>query len=266
MSLVPPLLLPLLTLCRRASPLALVFALGVHASLLAQASAPPAPPQSLSFFVFVGGENPPHELPFTVFVEGRPVDLRLPVGSLSEPLLRPAAPGLVLHHAQPPRQKKTPSGVPAPVPPELARVDIPQTWKNVLLLAAASRSGDKVQLRAYDVSETALPAATLGFYNLLGRDLAVRLNTVQALARPDALTPLPLVTRPDRQSGMFQLQVALQAEGAWQLAARQSFSLSKADRNFVLALPSGNGVELLYFHPPPDPVVKIDPAATPPPR
>jgi hypothetical protein len=233
------------------------LALGLTAPARAQKSQPvtppPPPPQSLSFFVFPPpGEAPLEEVPATVYVAGRPKELKLPVGVLSEPLFRPAAAGLVLHRALPARPNYT-LATPAPVPPELARVDFPENWKNVLILAAPSPSGDKAQLRAHDVSESVLPPGTLGLYNFSGRQLAVQLNQARALAPPGALTPIPLQTRTGRTGGVVQLRIATQSDGQWKLAARQTLSLSNTARNFALAYPSGDGVALVYLHPPLDP-------------
>ncbi len=213
------------------------------------------PQQSLSFFVIVRAEQLPPDLPATLYVSDKPLSLRLPIGALSEPVLRPPAAGLVLHQALPAGAKRDPA---APTPPELARVDFPASWKNVLILLAASPASPQIRTLAYDVSENALPSGTLGFYNFTGRELAVQLNQERALTRPNTLTPLPLTTRPGQEGGMFHLRVAAQTDSAWSLVARHTLSLSKSNRNFALAVPSGDRIELLYFHPPADPVPDSD--------
>jgi hypothetical protein len=241
-------------------------------ALLAQkpAAAPPAPSQSLLFFVmpFPGSDRLTEEqyaklpsvLPFSQLTQGKPVELVLPVGGLAEPLVRPAQADFSLRRHL--AKKPGPTDQKSPEPAELATVRFPAAWKSVLILVSAPTDASSAKLIAYDVSETVLPTSQFGVYNLTGQSFAARLGSAQTMIRPQGLTLLPIQLPPGRNNASLELNIASRSpQGDWQIAARQSLVLGKLKRRlaFVSEGPGENPVvNLLHFRLP------LDPAPAPP--
>jgi hypothetical protein len=261
----------LLNLCLWSGLLLLAFPQALHAQKATR------PSQSLSLFVmpFPGtadlsdeaAAKLPSHLRFSHLLDGRSVELELPVSGLASPLVRPAAAGFALH--APPLASAAGKTPPSETPAEIAKIDFPADWKNVLILVSASPDARSAKMLAYHVGESALPASHLGLYNLTGQALVARLGKAQVNLNAQGMTLVPLSLPPGRNNASMELSLATRGPGGdWRLVAHQSLVLGKLKRRLAFVIPATHDtVTLMHFRLPPDPIEpQPEPAAAPPAR
>ena len=152
-------------------------------------------------------------------------------------------------------------------PPEvltLAEIGVPLSWLNILVLMHLDENSGQYSLVPINQSFSALPPASVSFYNLTRNPLAIKMGSSQGLVESNKSLVLP-VGLSGEAAAMVQIQVAAEIEGQAKILASTAAALTPHDRRIVLLAPGQNRPLRLSIldATPPDPEAPVT-AAHPP--